>query len=107
MVQFDDIIEDEMPGYKRLIKNVPRLIPIPKEVHTYTPTEGEYAYERFWNQERVDSFGEYSFGIKNKNKLETNMDKDNIKIRNDRKKLYKDLKPTIKMNQEELIEHKN
>ena len=35
------------------------------------------------------------------------MDKDNIKIRKDRKKLYKDLKPTIKMNQEELKEHKN
>ena len=30
-----------MPGYKRLIKNVPRLIPIPKEVHTYTPGKGE------------------------------------------------------------------
>ena len=42
LVQFNDIIEEEMNNYKRLIKNVPRLIPIPKEVHTYTPETGEY-----------------------------------------------------------------
>ena len=38
------------------------------------------------NQERVDTFGEYSFGIKNKKKLESNIEKDNYKIRKDRKK---------------------
>ena len=46
-MQFDDIIEEEMPGYKRIVKNVPRLIPIGKEVHGYTPETGEYAGEKF------------------------------------------------------------
>ena len=39
--------------------------------------------------------------------MEKNMEEDNAKIRNDRKKVYKDLKPLIKMNQEELNVHKN
>ena len=61
-MQFDDIIEEEMPGYKRLIKNVPRLIPIPKEVHTYTPGKGEYEGERFWKCQFGLTLG-YSFCI--------------------------------------------
>ena len=51
-----------MPGYNRLIKNVPKLIPIPKEVHTYTPTKGEYAGERFWKCQFGLTLG-YSFCI--------------------------------------------
>ena len=62
LVQFDDIIEEEMPGYKRLIKNVPRLIPIPKEVHTYTPGKGEYEGERFWKCQFGLTLG-YSFCV--------------------------------------------
>ena len=62
LVQFNDIIEEEMNNYKRLIKNVPRLIPIPKEVHTYTPEKGEYAGEKFWKCQFGLTLG-YSFCI--------------------------------------------
>ena len=47
------------------------------------------------NKERVNSFGEHSIGIKHKKRITKNMENDNVKIRNDRKKKQNELKPTI------------
>ena len=62
LVQFDDIIEEEMPRYKRIVKTVPRLIPIPKEVHSQPVKKGEHADETFWKCQFGLTLG-YSFCI--------------------------------------------
>ena len=62
LVQFDDLKEDQMPNYKRLIENVPKLISIAKVVRKHTPEEGEYAGQTFWYSQFRLTLG-YSFCI--------------------------------------------